>query len=94
MSEKLLLWKFRKITQKNVFSSVPFKKFGLSNPPTYNFSENWFHQKYFLFLFREFSELLGERLSVVESLFRKVTETSPFSNSVGKSNTCMVSAEK
>ena len=23
--------------QKNVFSSVPFKKFELSNPPTYNY---------------------------------------------------------
>ena len=25
--------------QKNVFSSVPFKKFELSNPPTYNYAK-------------------------------------------------------
>ena len=48
--------------QKNVFSSVPFKKFELSNPATYNYTENWVHHKYFLCLFGEFSNLLGEPL--------------------------------
>ena len=48
--------------QKNVFSSVPFKKFELPNPPTYNYTENWVHHKYFLCLFGEFSNLLREPL--------------------------------
>ena len=26
--------------KKNVFSSAPFKKFEICNPPTYNYAEN------------------------------------------------------
>ena len=47
--------------QKNVFSSVLFKKFKLSNPPTYSYTENWVHH-YILCFFREFSKLMGENL--------------------------------
>ena len=47
---------------KNIFSSVPFKKFELSNLPTYNYNENWLHRKCFLCMLLEFSKLLWERL--------------------------------
>ena len=44
---------------KNIFSSVPFKKFELSNLPTKdNYSQNWLHRKCFLFMLLEFSKLL------------------------------------
>ena len=36
MLEKHLFEKVLKNYQENVFSSVPFKKIELSNPPTYN----------------------------------------------------------
>ena len=32
--------------QRNVFSSDPFKKFELSNPLTYDYTENCVHHKY------------------------------------------------
>ena len=62
MLEKLLLRKVLENYQKNLFSSIPFKKFDLSNPPTFNYTENSLHRKCFLCLFWEFSKLLGERL--------------------------------
>ena len=68
---------------KNVFSSVPFKKFELPNPPTYNCTENWLHRKCSFCLFK-----IAGRASVVESHFRKVTETT-FCNSVEKFTTCI-----
>ena len=36
---KTAVQKVLKNYQKNVFSSVPFKKFELFNPPTYNYSK-------------------------------------------------------
>ena len=46
---KTAVKKVLKNHQKNFFSSVPFKKFELSNQ-----CENWLCRKYFLWLFREF----------------------------------------
>ena len=57
-----MLWKFWEIIKKKVFNNIPFKKFELSNPPTYNYAENWFRRKCFLCLFWETSKFLGERL--------------------------------
>ena len=48
--------------QKNIFSSVLFKKFELSNLPIYNYSKNWFHRTCVLCILLEFSKLLWERL--------------------------------
>ena len=79
--------------QKNVFSSVPFKKVELSKPPTYNNSKIDSTANISFVCFENFQ--IAWRASVVESLFSKVTETSGFCNSVEKSNTtCMVCSEK
>ena len=59
--------------QKNVFSSVPFKKFELSNPPTYNYRKTDFTADISFVFFENFN--IGLKASVVESHFRKVTET-------------------
>ena len=79
---------FGKTTVINVFSSVSFKKCDLSNPPT----SKHLYRKCFLYLFREFSKLQGERLWW--DFFSKVTETSAFCDSVEKSNMCMVFVPK
>ena len=79
--------------QKNIFISVPFKKFELSNLPAYNYSKNWLHRKCFLFYAPRIFEI-AVRASVVQPLFSKVMEKSVFCDSVKKSNTCMVSSEK
>ena len=42
---------------ESVFSSVPFKKFELSNPPTHIYSKNWLDRKCFLCLFWVLSKL-------------------------------------
>ena len=39
MLAKTCFKSFRKFPEKNVLSSVPFKQFDLSNPPTYNRTE-------------------------------------------------------
>ena len=78
--------------QKNVFSSVPFEKFKLSNPPTYNYLKTDSSTNISFVCFHNFK--IGCRASVVESLFRKVTKTSGFCNFFEKSNTCMVYSEK
>ena len=75
-----------------VFSSVPFKKLELSNPPTYNNSKTDSTANISFACFQNFK--IGLRSSVVESFFPKVTETQGFCNSVQKSNTCMVCSEK
>ena len=74
---KLLLWKFWKIIEENVFNSVHFKKFELSNPPTYNYAEG-----VSFVVLRNFK--IAERASVVKSHFGKVREISAFCNSVEK----------
>ena len=62
--------------QKNVFSSVPFKKFELSNPSTYNYRKT---DSVAITSFACFENLkIGLKASVVESYLRKVTETFEF----------------
>ena len=53
MLGKTAALKVPEIFKKNVFSSVPFKEFELSNPPTYNstVTENLLHRKFFLSVF-------------------------------------------
>ena len=62
--------------QKNVFSSVPFKKFELSNPPTYNYRKTDSAAIISFVCFENFE--IGLRASVVESHLSKVTETFGF----------------
>ena len=62
--------------QKNVFSSVPFKKFELPNPPTYNHRKTDFAANIFFVFFENFK--IGLRASVVESHLSKVAETFGF----------------
>ena len=71
--------------QKNVFSSVPFEKFELSNPPTNNYRKTDSLENISFVCFENFK--IGLRASVVESHLSKVTETW---GSVEKSNTCMM----
>ena len=59
--------------QKNVFRSIPFKKFELSSTPNYFYTENWLHRNSFR-LFWEFLKLLGDCLcKIVEDWFSKIT---------------------
>ena len=51
--------------QKNVFSSVPFKKFELSNPPTYNYKKTDSAAIISFLCFENFK--IGLRAYVVES---------------------------
>ena len=76
MLEKLLLRKIWKIIRKNVFSSVPFKKFELSNPPTYNYRKTDSSANVSFVCFENFK--IGLRASVVESHLGKATETFGF----------------
>ena len=46
MLEKLLLRKYWKVIEKNVFSIISFAKFELSNPPTYGYTDNWLYSKF------------------------------------------------
>ena len=62
--------------QKNVFSSVSFKKFELSNPPTYNYRKTDSAGNISFVCFENFK--IGLRESVVESHLSKVTETFGF----------------
>ena len=71
MLEKLLLRKFCKI-----ISSVPFKKFELSNRPTYNYRKTDPAAIISFICFENFE--IGSRASVVESHLSKVTETFEF----------------
>ena len=74
MLEKLL--KVLKNYQKNVFSSVPFKKFEVSNTPTNNYRKT---DSATIISFVCFENLeIGLRVSVVESHLSKVTETFGF----------------
>ena len=59
--------------QKNVFGSVPFKKFELSNPPIYNYRKTDSPANISFAFFENFK--IGLRTSVVESHLSKVTET-------------------
>ena len=62
--------------QKNVFSSVPFKKFELSNPPIYNYRKTDSAANVSIICFENFE--IGLRASVVQSHLSKVTETFGF----------------
>ena len=62
--------------QKSVFSSVPFKNFELSNPPTYNYRKTDSAANVSFVFFENFK--IGLRASVMESHLRKVTETFGF----------------
>ena len=62
--------------QKNVFSSVPFKKFELSNPPIYNYRKTDSAANVSFVCFENFK--IGLRASVVQSHLSKVTETFGF----------------
>ena len=62
--------------QKNVFTSVPFKKFKLSNPPTYNYRKTDPAANISFFCFE--NSKIGLRASVVEPHLSKVTETFGF----------------
>ena len=62
--------------QENVFRSVPFKKFELSNPPTYNYRKTDSAANISFVCFENFK--IGLRASVVESHLSKVTETFGF----------------
>ena len=71
MLEKLL--KVLKNYQKNVFSSVPFKKFELPNPPTYNYRKTDCAANISFVCFENFK--IDLKASVVESHLSKVTGT-------------------
>ena len=88
-ARKTAIKKALKSYQKNVFSSVPFKKLEQYNPSTSNNSKADSTANISFVCFENFK--VGLRSSVVESLFSKVTETSESCNSVQKSNTSMVS---
>ena len=75
MLEKLL-WEVLENYHKNVFSSVPFKKFELSNPPTYNYRKTDSATNISFVCFENFK--IGLRASMVESHLSKVTETFGF----------------
>ena len=62
--------------QKNVFSSVPFKKFELANPPTLNYRKTDSTADISFVCFENFK--IGLRTSVVVSHLSKVTETFGF----------------
>ena len=62
--------------QKNVFSSVPFKKFELPNPSTYNYKKIDSAAIISFVCFENFE--IDLRVSVVESHLSKVTETFEF----------------
>ena len=61
---------------KNVFSSVPFKKLELSNPPTYNYRKTDSDAIVSFVCYKNFE--IGLRASVLESHLSKVTETFGF----------------
>ena len=71
MLEKLL--KVLQNYQKSVFSSVPFKKFELSNTPTNNYRKTDSAAIISFVRFKNFE--IGLRAFVVESHLSKVTET-------------------
>ena len=62
--------------QKNVFSSVSFEKFELSNPPTYNYRKTNSVANISFVCLENFK--IDLRASVVESHLSKVTETFGF----------------
>ena len=62
--------------QKNVFISVPFKKFKLSNPPTYNYRKTDSTANISFFCFE--NPKIGLRASVVEPHLSKEAETFGF----------------
>ena len=61
-----------------------FKKFELSNPPTYNYAKTDFAEDIFFVCFENFK--IGWRASVVESYLNKVTETFGFCRETGEQN--------
>ena len=71
---KTAVKKVLKNYQKNVFSSAPFKKFELSNPPTYSYAKTDSGAN-ISFVLRI---LKFERASLVESYLSKVAETFGF----------------
>ena len=74
-----MLEKWKKVLenyQKNVFSSVPFEKFELSNPPTYNYRKANSVANISFVCLENFK--IGLRVSVVESHLSKVKETFGF----------------
>ena len=66
---KTAVKKVLKNYQKNVFSSVPFKKFELSNPPTDNYAKTDSAANISFVCFENFK--IGRRASVVESYISK-----------------------
>ena len=77
---KTFLKKVLENYQKNVFSSVPFEKFGLSNPSTYNCRKTDSVVNITFVCFENFK--IGLRASVVESHLSKVTDTFGFCREV------------
>ena len=73
---KTAVKKVLKNYQKNVFSSVRFKKFELSNPPTYNYAKTDSATNISFVCFENFK--IGRRASVVESYLSKDTESFGF----------------
>ena len=73
---KTAVKKVLKNYQKNAFNSVPFKKFELSNPPTYNYAKTDSAANIPFVCFENFK--IGRRASAVESYISKETETFGF----------------
>ena len=74
--DKLVVKKVLENYQKNVFSSIPFKKIELSNPPTYNYRKADYTANISFVYFENFK--FGLRASVDELQLSKVTETFGF----------------
>ena len=74
--EKTAVKKVLENYQKNVFSSVLFKKFELSNLPTYSYKKTDSAATISLVCLKNFK--IGLRASVVESHLSKATETFGF----------------
>ena len=81
---KTAVKKVLKNYQKNIFTSVPSKKFKLSYPPSYNYSETESATYISTVCFENFK--IGWRASVVESYLSKVTETFGFCRETGEQN--------
>ena len=76
MLEKLHLKKVLRNYKKNVFSGVPFKKFELSNLPTYNYAKTDSAADVSFVCLKNFKT--GWRVSVVESYLSDITENFGF----------------
>ena len=73
MLEKFTVKRVRENYQKNVFSSVPFKKLELFNPPTYDYTRTDSVANISFVCFENIK--VGWRVSLVESHLSKVIKT-------------------